>query len=116
MPQMLPSDLLTLPPTGLILNSAYHPYTTAAPSRFDSNAALTPPYTSTPTLILSDAYNPYAPAEPSGYASDATTSSLCSPLLMPLHLFCLPFLHSHIRAIRYGGLLAYIMNPITEIC
>ncbi|MBW0527886.1 hypothetical protein O181_067601 [Austropuccinia psidii MF-1] len=101
MPLMLPSDLLTLPPTGLILNSAHHPYTNAAPSRCDSNAALTTPYTSAPTLILYAAYNPYTPAEPSGYASDAATSSPCSPLLMPLHLCRLPFLHSHIRSIGY---------------
>ncbi|MBW0492340.1 hypothetical protein O181_032055 [Austropuccinia psidii MF-1] len=38
MPPMLPSPLLTLPPTGLILSAAYHPYTPEAHSRCDSNS------------------------------------------------------------------------------
>ncbi|MBW0470128.1 hypothetical protein O181_009843 [Austropuccinia psidii MF-1] len=35
-----------LPPTGLILSAAYHPYAPEEPSRCDSNAFLTTPYAS----------------------------------------------------------------------
>ncbi|MBW0551024.1 hypothetical protein O181_090739 [Austropuccinia psidii MF-1] len=55
LPSSLPLTIFTLtsflqcrPHTGLILNSAYHPYTPAAPSQCDSNVALTTHYASTP--------------------------------------------------------------------
>ncbi|MBW0533318.1 hypothetical protein O181_073033 [Austropuccinia psidii MF-1] len=37
-------------------------------------------------LISNTAYHPYAPVAPSKYASDASTLSLPSPLITPLHL------------------------------
>ncbi|MBW0540158.1 hypothetical protein O181_079873 [Austropuccinia psidii MF-1] len=42
----LSSPLIMLPPTCLILSAAYHPYAHVVPSRYSSNAALTPPYPS----------------------------------------------------------------------
>ncbi|MBW0546016.1 hypothetical protein O181_085731 [Austropuccinia psidii MF-1] len=42
----MPSPLLTLPNPCLIFSSAYNPYAPAGPSSYASNAALTPPYTS----------------------------------------------------------------------
>ncbi|MBW0475969.1 hypothetical protein O181_015684 [Austropuccinia psidii MF-1] len=36
------------PHTGLILNTSYHPYAPAFPSRYASNTAITPPYASAP--------------------------------------------------------------------
>ncbi|MBW0553293.1 hypothetical protein O181_093008 [Austropuccinia psidii MF-1] len=36
------------PHTSLIVNTAYHPYAPAAPSRCDSDAALTTPYAPAP--------------------------------------------------------------------
>ncbi|MBW0521661.1 hypothetical protein O181_061376 [Austropuccinia psidii MF-1] len=42
----LPSPLLTLPHPLLIFSWAYNPYDAAGPSRYASDAALTPPYAS----------------------------------------------------------------------
>ncbi|MBW0592550.1 hypothetical protein O181_132265 [Austropuccinia psidii MF-1] len=74
----------------LIFSLAYNPYAAAGPSTYSSNAALTPPYTSShlpnmpPTLLTiltlevpsrhaSEApYHPYACGVPSRHASDAT--------------------------------------------
>ncbi|MBW0517946.1 hypothetical protein O181_057661 [Austropuccinia psidii MF-1] len=50
-----------------------------------------------PHLIFSTADNPYASFH------------------LPNPIRCLPFLHSCIRFIGYSGLLAYMMNTITEI-
>ncbi|MBW0471013.1 hypothetical protein O181_010728 [Austropuccinia psidii MF-1] len=61
-----PISALTPPyNTGLILNSAYHPYAPAAPSICDSNA--TPHLLPHHSLCLCTpaAYNPYAPVVPS---------------------------------------------------
>ncbi|MBW0541344.1 hypothetical protein O181_081059 [Austropuccinia psidii MF-1] len=46
----------TLPHTGLILSTAYHPYTPSLASRYSSNATLTPPHLH---LVFSATYHPY---------------------------------------------------------
>ncbi|MBW0482163.1 hypothetical protein O181_021878 [Austropuccinia psidii MF-1] len=65
-----------------------------------------------PCLIFSATYNPYTPAVPSRYASGAALN----PPYAQSSLCCLPCLCSGIRTIGYGGLLAYMMNTITETC
>ncbi|MBW0481593.1 hypothetical protein O181_021308 [Austropuccinia psidii MF-1] len=69
-----------------------------------------------PCLVFSAAYNLYSPAGPSIYASEATLNPPYTSPDPPNPLRCLPCLHSCIRFIGYGGLLAYMMNAITEIC
>ncbi|MBW0502595.1 hypothetical protein O181_042310 [Austropuccinia psidii MF-1] len=106
--QQRPHPFLSLLPP-----PAYHPYAYVVPSQHASNATLTSPYTSSnwpnpqcclPSLlscstlkrILILPQNPqdmpptpaphlHAPTAPSRYVSHAGTSSLFSPLLMPLH-------------------------------
>ncbi|MBW0495900.1 hypothetical protein O181_035615 [Austropuccinia psidii MF-1] len=59
-------------------------------------------------------YNAYNPAAPAIYASDNATPPYASE--HPPHLLrSLTFLNSCIRCKGYGGLLQYMINPITEI-
>ncbi|MBW0586591.1 hypothetical protein O181_126306 [Austropuccinia psidii MF-1] len=69
-----------------------------------------------PCLIFSAAYNPYAPTAPSICASNATLNPPYASLHLPNPLCRLQCLHSCFRFIGYSGLLAYMMNAITEIC
>ncbi|MBW0474487.1 hypothetical protein O181_014202 [Austropuccinia psidii MF-1] len=71
------------PHTGLILNSAYHPYVPAVPSRCDSDAtpisALTTPYASTPLplTILTLPWRPQdKPSMPAPHLRTPTASVL----------------------------------------
>ncbi|MBW0562305.1 hypothetical protein O181_102020 [Austropuccinia psidii MF-1] len=93
MPQTLPSPLFMLPPTSLILSTAYHPYAPAAPSRCNSDSALTTPYTSALALkILMLLHHPqdmpptpppHLHAHPSLCLIFSTTYHSYSPILDP---------------------------------
>ncbi|MBW0592012.1 hypothetical protein O181_131727 [Austropuccinia psidii MF-1] len=105
-----------LPPNHLILCATYHPYAPAAPSRCDSKTA-TP---SLPSQLLTlphphhlELLRPCCTLKIS--LQYRHLISMLTPL-MPDPLCRLPSLRFCIRYIEYGGLLAYTMNAITEIC
>ncbi|MBW0481553.1 hypothetical protein O181_021268 [Austropuccinia psidii MF-1] len=79
-------------------------------------SALTTLIASAPHLIFSAASNPYAPVVPSRYATNTALNPLYASSHLPNPLHTLPSLHSCIRFIGYSGLLAYMMNAITEMC
>ncbi|MBW0522330.1 hypothetical protein O181_062045 [Austropuccinia psidii MF-1] len=84
MPPMLPSPLLPLPPTHLILSTSYHSYAHIVPSRHGSNVALTPPY----------AYHPYGHLVPSRHAPNTTITPPYTSSHKPNPIHHLPFLCS----------------------
>ncbi|MBW0560341.1 hypothetical protein O181_100056 [Austropuccinia psidii MF-1] len=79
-------------------SAAYNPYAHVVPSRNASDAALIPPYAFAPPPYL------LCPLQ---------SLHSCSALKISLQHRHLIF---HIRSIGYGGLLAYMMITITEIC
>ncbi|MBW0571527.1 hypothetical protein O181_111242 [Austropuccinia psidii MF-1] len=104
----LPTCLQCCSHTGPILNATYHPYTPAAPSRCDSNAALTcrlQSLCSRSALKISIQHQHLISTLAPPYASAPPPCLLCH----------LSFFHFCIRSNGYGGLLAYMLNTITEI-
>ncbi|MBW0487023.1 hypothetical protein O181_026738 [Austropuccinia psidii MF-1] len=110
--------------------TAYHPYTCRLPSQHASDAALTLASSSRPLMILtllpgpqdettmlppiSTFTTPYASSLPRRPQDMPPTPP--STLLMPPHPCHLPSSCFPITSIVYGGLLAYTMNAIKEIC
>ncbi|MBW0510147.1 hypothetical protein O181_049862 [Austropuccinia psidii MF-1] len=126
-----------MPPTQLTIlalaecppNMAYHPYTCGVPSQhapnttYDPYACVVPsqnasntayhPYALPSQHASNTAYHPYAHGVPSQHCLPSLRSCSALPTFLqqrlPSSRFC-------ITSIVYGGLLAYTMNTIAEIC
>ncbi|MBW0478306.1 hypothetical protein O181_018021 [Austropuccinia psidii MF-1] len=123
-PPSPPSPLLMLPHPRLIFSSAYNPCAPVGPSNYASNAAyhpyacgrpqdetmMPPPISALTTPLLTIlTLPPYPHNIP---PTPPSTPLIPNPLSPAYH----PYTQVLARSIGYGGLLAYMMNAIREIC